>query len=145
MSSPLILVATGSVVVTYYGLVKLASSPWWVVPIYVGLFLAWNGYRILIYQRYLNPLSHIPGPKVCASLSSDDNSRDTGSGESFELCSRRSLGKRISDGSGNIGTRQASSHFLDYSILAKSCQHPMSLFNILQVIRRFMLNRNSPE
>jgi len=64
MSSPIIVVVAGSVVVTYYALKKLASSPWWIIPIYLALVLAWNGYRILVYQRYLNPLSRIPGPKV---------------------------------------------------------------------------------
>jgi hypothetical protein len=138
MSSPLILVAASSVLVTF-ALKKFGSSPWWIIPIHLALFLAWNGYRILIYQRYLNPLSRIPGPKVSASFYSD-NFRVTGFGESFEHSSRKSLGKHISDGSGNIVIRQALSHFPDYSIPVKSCRHPASLFSILQVTRRFMLN-----
>ena len=64
MSSPLMYVAVGSVVMTYYGLKNYSSSPWWIIPISLALFLAWNGYRILIYERYLNPLCRIPGPKV---------------------------------------------------------------------------------
>ena len=141
MSSPLILAAAGSVLVTY-GLKKFDFSPWWIIPFYLGVFLVWNGFRILIYQRYLNPLSRLPGPKVSASLY-NDHFRDTGFGESFERSSRKSLGKHISDGSGNIAIRPASSHFLDYSITVMSCRHPATLFSILQVTRRFILNRDS--
>jgi hypothetical protein len=138
MSSPLILVAAGSVLVTYYGLKKFVFSPWWMIPIYLALFLTWNGYRILIYQRYLNPLSRVPGPKVSAAFYSD-NFRDTGFGESFEHSSRKSLGKHISDGCGNTAIRLASSHFLDYSTPVKSFRHPASLFSILvHITRRFM-------
>ena len=136
MSSPLILAAAGSVLVTY-GLKKFDFSPWWIIPLYLGVFVAWNGYRILIYQRYLNPLSRLPGPKVSASFC-NNHFRDTGFGENFERSSRKNLGKHISDGSGNIAIRQASSHFLDYSITVKSCRHPATLFSILQVTRRFM-------
>jgi len=60
MPTPLVLLAAGAVLVTYC----LASSPSWMLLFFSGWFLAWNGYRILIYQRFLNPLSCIPGPKV---------------------------------------------------------------------------------
>ena|SRR5271170_149991 len=141
MSSPLILVGAGSVLVTY-GLKPFDFSPWSIVPIYLVLFLVWNGYRTVIYERYLNPLSRIPGPKVFASFYGA-NFRDTGFGESFEHSRRKSLGKHISDGSGNIAIRQASSHFRCYSIPVKSCRRPASLFSILQTTRRFMLSRGS--
>ena len=136
MSSPLILAAAGSKLFRY-GLKKFDFSPWWIIPLYLGAFVAWQGYRILIYQRYLNPLSRLPGPKVSASFC-NNHFRDTGFWESFERSSRKSPGKRISDGSDNIAIRRASSHFLVYSITVKSCRHPATLFSILQVTRRFM-------
>jgi hypothetical protein len=95
MSSSLILVAAGSKLFTY-GLKKFDFSPWWIIPLYLGALVAWKGYRILIYQRYLNPLSRLPGPKVSASFCNNDF-RDIGFGESFERSSRKSLGKHISD------------------------------------------------
>ena len=36
------------------------------IPILVAYFLAFNGYRMLIYERFINPLSRLPGPKVCS-------------------------------------------------------------------------------
>ena len=66
MSSSLILLATSSVAIICY--VLKFSSPWLIIPIYLAVFLGWNGYRILIYQRYLNPLSRLPGPRVSLLL-----------------------------------------------------------------------------
>ena len=60
MPTPFVLRATGAVLVAYC----LASSPLWILLFCLGWFLAWSGYHILIYQRFLNPLSRIPGPKV---------------------------------------------------------------------------------
>ena len=37
-------------------------SLWWLIPNFILLFLAWNAYRMLIYERYLNPVSKLPGP-----------------------------------------------------------------------------------
>jgi hypothetical protein len=34
------------------------------VPIFFAVFLGWHGYRMFIYDRFLNPLSRLPGPKV---------------------------------------------------------------------------------
>ena len=36
------------------------------IPILAAYFLAFNGYRMLIYERFINPLSRLPGPKVCS-------------------------------------------------------------------------------
>jgi len=116
MSSSLILAAATSVVMTYY--VLKVSSPWLMIPIYLAVFLAWSGYRIIIYQRYLNLLSRLPGPKVSASCY-NDNFRDIGFGESFQHSSMKNLDNHISDGSANIAILPDSSHFLDYSIPVK--------------------------
>src|ERR1700685_1746033 len=83
MSSPLILAAAGSKLFTY-GLKKFDFSPWWIIPLYLGALVAWKGYRIVIYQRYLNPLSRLPGPKVSASFCNNNDFRDIGFGERFK-------------------------------------------------------------
>jgi hypothetical protein len=49
---------------TYLVRQQYGTSWLWSVPIFVALFLAKSGYRILIYERFLNPLSRLPGPKV---------------------------------------------------------------------------------
>ena len=50
---------------TTYGLKQSYKISWVLaVPIYFLYFLAWHGYRMLIYERFLSPLSRVPGPKV---------------------------------------------------------------------------------
>jgi len=42
-------------------------SWWYAILLYMTFVLVFQGYRILVYQRFLNPLSRLPGPKVSAS------------------------------------------------------------------------------
>jgi hypothetical protein len=39
------------------------------LPLFIVYFLTWGGYRVLIYQRLLNPLRNVPGPKVFLATS----------------------------------------------------------------------------
>jgi len=51
--------------VTVYALNQTCHlSLFWGLPLYALYFIAWHGYRMLIYERYLSPLTALPGPKV---------------------------------------------------------------------------------
>ena len=69
MTSPSKLIAASTAVITYGLKEKFGVSLWYSIPIYIVFFLAWNGYCMLIYERYFNPLSRLPGPKVRPSSS----------------------------------------------------------------------------
>jgi hypothetical protein len=36
----------------------------WSVPVFIGFFIATQVYRMLIFERFLSPLTKLPGPKV---------------------------------------------------------------------------------
>lgn len=44
--------------------VSRGASWWYAILLQMTLVLAFQGYRILVYQRFLNPLCRLPGPKV---------------------------------------------------------------------------------
>ena len=41
----------------------------WAVPLFIALFIAFQAYRMLIYERFLSPLAKLPGPKVSTTKS----------------------------------------------------------------------------
>lgn len=45
---------------------RYAYSYWSVILLPMAFMIAFRCYRILVYQRFLNPLSKVPGPKVGA-------------------------------------------------------------------------------
>ena len=55
----ILFVSTLTAFVSGSGMVILTHA----IPILVAYFLAFNGYRMLIYERFINPLSRLPGPK----------------------------------------------------------------------------------
>jgi hypothetical protein len=36
----------------------------WSVPVFIGFFIATQAYRMLIYERFVSPLTKLPGPGV---------------------------------------------------------------------------------
>ena len=40
------------------------TSWWYAIPLHMIFVLAYQGYLVLVYQRFLNPLRRLPGPKV---------------------------------------------------------------------------------
>jgi hypothetical protein len=62
--SALQVIAIGSVLTTCVLKQQLSSAWGWVVPIFFTFFVVYNGYRMFIYERFLNPISGLPGPKV---------------------------------------------------------------------------------
>ena len=37
----------------------------WSVPVFIGFFIATQAYRMLIFERFVSPLTKLPGPGVC--------------------------------------------------------------------------------
>lgn len=56
-----------SAVTTYILNRHYGGSWWWAIPIFITYLIGYNGYRMLIYERFLNPISRLPGPKVLYS------------------------------------------------------------------------------
>jgi hypothetical protein len=52
----------------------------WSVPVFIGFFIATQAYRMLIFERFVSPLTKLPGPKVSPIEFIRFNYRDTGSG-----------------------------------------------------------------
>lgn len=109
--------------VTYVLRLRLGCSWWYAIPLYIGFFLAYQGYRMLIYERFINPISKLPGPKVDVLFMQNLCCRDIGSGESFLQFSVRSQVKRIFAGCDNTGIQLASFPTPDYSTHVDSCQY----------------------
>jgi len=36
----------------------------WSLPVFIAFFIATQAYRMLIYERFVSPLTKLPGPKV---------------------------------------------------------------------------------
>ena len=117
--------AVFAVLVTYVLRLKFGCSWWYAIPLYFGFFLAYHGYRMLIYERFINPISKVPGPKVDVLFMQSLCCRDIGSGESFLQFSRRSQVKPIFAGCDNTEIQLASFPTPDYSTHVDSCQHPV--------------------
>jgi len=62
-------IAIGSAIVTYVVHATYGLAYWWSIPIYGAIFIVYHGYRMLIYERFISPLSRLPGPKVVISIS----------------------------------------------------------------------------
>jgi hypothetical protein len=44
---------------------RYGYSWFYTIPIFIGYFLAFHGYRMLIYERFISPIARVPGPKAC--------------------------------------------------------------------------------
>jgi hypothetical protein len=62
-------IALASAVTAYFLNNVYGRSYFLALPIFIVYFLSWGGYRVLIYQRFLNPLRNIPGPQVLLGTS----------------------------------------------------------------------------
>jgi len=50
---------------TTYFLRRIYGYSWfWAIPLYYSLFIEYHLIRMLVYERYMSPLSKLPGPKV---------------------------------------------------------------------------------
>lgn len=64
MASFLRVIAIGTTLVTFLLNQRLGWSWWIAIPIYFGSLIAYNGFRILIYERFISPIAYLPGPKA---------------------------------------------------------------------------------
>src|SRR6202035_2766543 len=132
MSSPpkvLAVIAT----LTCYGLHEKLGSSWlFAIPIWLGFFLVWGCYRMFIYERYINPLSQLPGPKVHPSPFLI-NIRDIGFLGSFPLFCRRNRVKHIAVGLRNTVTQRVSFRSRESSIPDSSLLHLVLQFSTFSI------------
>lgn len=120
---PMKVLAVLAVLVTYVLRLKVGCSWWYAIPLYFGFFLAYHGYRMLIHERFINPISKLPGPKVDVLVTQSLSCRDIGSGESFMQFSVRSQVKPIFAGCDNTEIQLVLLPTPDYSTHVDLCQH----------------------
>ena len=80
MAGEILTIEILAVLVTVAAKAFWSASLWWVIPNFFALFLAWGAYRMFIYERYINPLSKLPGPKVRLSCNLQVNGLTTTAG-----------------------------------------------------------------
>ena len=131
-SPPLKLMAALALVTSFFLFKKFGSVWWWqaILLCLMSLLLIYNGCRMLIYERFLNPLSRLPGPKVLHADVTLLIYRATGSGESFMHSYPQSPGNLTYDGYGSIEIQPASYHIQACFTLAESCQRRVSHCNM---------------